>query len=179
MNNLRENRFTISTGVFGFTLIEALMAGVIVAIGIIPIFDMISQANKSLSSVEEETVAFGLASEATEWLKSQNYTALEYPEQLLKVFAEGCLTKSSEGYVECVEEPVKSFQPPSPSKDASNFVINYEPAKQFEIYTRSSRIYLPEKGAIKVEVTVTWLSRLDISKTRQKSEVKLQFMRFM
>lgn len=163
----------------GFTVIEALMAGVIVAIGVIPVFDMISQANKSLSSIEEETVAFGLASEATEWLKAQNYTALEYPEQLLKVFAEGCIARSSEGYAECIEEPVRSFQPSSSSKATTKLVISYEPANQFEIYTRSTRIYKPEQGSIKVEVMVTWFSRLDPSKAREKSEVKLQFMRFM
>tara|TARA_Y100000589_G_scaffold329451_1_gene376044 strand:- start:2993 stop:3520 length:528 start_codon:yes stop_codon:yes gene_type:complete len=160
----------------GFSVIEALIAAIIVAVGVIPVFDMISQANKSMSSIEEETIAFGLASESAEWLRAQPFNSLQYPDTYIKFFPQDCLIEMEAGYHECVEAPVQTFE--STKSKSEKIKIAYQPAKQFSIYTRKSRIYKPQDNAIKVEVIVNWNSRLDPSKSREKSEVKLQFMSF-
>tara|TARA_B100000674_G_scaffold496446_1_gene526680 strand:- start:1739 stop:2263 length:525 start_codon:yes stop_codon:yes gene_type:complete len=159
----------------GFSVLEALIAAIIVAVGVVPVFDMISQANRSMSSIEEETIAFGLATESAEWLRAQPFNALKYPEIYVQFFPKDCLTEVvNAGYHECVEAPVQTFEPAKSKSEK----ISYVPAKQFSIYTRTSRIYKPQDDAIKVEVTVNWNTRLDPSKSREKSEVKLQFMSF-
>ena len=159
----------------GFIVIEALIAAIIVAVGVVPVFDMISQANKAMSSVEEDTVAFGLATESAEWLRAQTFNALKYPQTYIKFLPKDCLTETA-NYYECVEAPVKTFE--SVKSKSDMIKINYEPADQFSIYTRTSRIYKPQNNSIKVEVLVKWNSRLDTSKSRDESEVKLQFMSF-
>ena len=159
----------------GFSVMEALMAAIIVAVGVIPVFDMISQANRAMSSVEEDSVAFGLATESAEWLRAQTFNELKYPVTYLKFLPKDCLTEVAD-YYECIESPVKTFE--SVQNESDTIKMNYEPATQFSIYTRTSRIYKPQNDSIKVEVLVHWSSRLDASKTRGKSEVKLQFMSF-
>ena len=159
----------------GFSVMEALVAAIIVAVGVIPVFDMISQANKAMSSVEEDTVAFGLATESAEWLRAQTFNSLRYPEIYLKFLPKDCLTEMA-NYYECVESPVKTFE--SMQNKSDSIKIKYEPADQFSIYTRTSRIHKPQNNSIKVEVLVNWNSRLDTAKSRDKSEVKLQFMSF-
>ena len=159
----------------GFSVMEALIAAIIVAVGVMPVFDMISQANKAMSSVEEDTVAFSLATESAEWLRAQTFNSLKYPETYVKFFPKDCLTEL-DGHYECVETPVKTFESMQSKSETIN--INYEPADQFSIYTRTSRIYKAHNNSIKLEVLVSWNSRLDTSKSRDKSEVKLQFMSF-
>ena len=159
----------------GFSVMEALIAAIIVAVGVIPVFDMISQANKAMSSVEEDTIAFGLATESAEWLRAQTFNSLRYPETYIKFLPKDCLTEMT-NYYECVESPVKTFE--SMQNKSDTIKINYEPVDQFSIYTRTSRIYKPQNNSIKVEVSVNWNSRLDTAKSRDKSEVKLQFMSF-
>ena len=168
-------KLNLSNSQQGFSVIEALIAAIIVAVGVVPIFDMISQANKAMSSVEEDTVAFGLATESAEWLRAQTFNALKYPQTYIKFLPKDCLTEAA-NYYECVEAPVKTFE--SMKTKSDTIKINYEPADQFSIYTRTSRIYKPQNNSIKVEVLVKWNSRLDTSKSRDESEVKLQFMSF-
>ena len=163
-----------SIGQRGFQVIEAVVAALIIAIGVIPVFDMIGQANRSLASVEEETVAFGLATEAGEWIKALSYKDLQYAEHFIKIFPEDSIQQKKDYYY-FEEDPVQSFESGGENKTR----IDYEPEDQFSKYKRRIEITKDKGGTgVKVQIQVTWKSRMEKSSEGQKNEVKLQFFRF-
>ncbi|PCJ20294.1 MAG: hypothetical protein COB02_04465 [Candidatus Cloacimonadota bacterium] len=147
-----------------FTLIEIVIASLLVALSVIPIVNMISQANRSVASIEEETVAFALATEATEWLKALPYKELGSVHAFTEEFIPGGVKE--DGIIKFKEEPVTSF-----------LNIDYEPKEQFDLYHRYITIEVPENSfnSLKVTVEIKWISKL----TKKKdNSVKLQFMKF-
>jgi prepilin-type N-terminal cleavage/methylation domain-containing protein len=152
----------------GFTLIEIVIASLIVAVAIIPIINMISQANRSVASVEEETIAFSLVTEASEWLKSLPYRELRQVHSYDDAFIPGG-TKEGQ-IITFKEEPVQTFT-------AGSTEIEYEPKKQYDIFNRYITIQPPEGSfdSLAVKVEVQWTSKL----TKKKgNSVVLEFMTF-
>lgn len=170
----------LSSGALGidsrkaFSLLEVMVAAVIVAIGILPVFDMISQANQTLSSVEEETVGFALASEMGEWIKSQGYSNLRYPLKGLHIVPSEWIVEKN-NHFEIVEEPIRTFEVGKGEKTK----VDYDPAKDFQNYSRNTLIFKDEENnGIKVRVIVSWRSKLDKSGQKDKSKVMLELLRF-
>jgi prepilin-type N-terminal cleavage/methylation domain-containing protein len=152
----------------GFTLIEIMVATAIVALAVIPIFDMMSGANKTMASVEEESIAFGLCTEASEWMQSLSYRELLVIPSVAKGFLE---FRNIEGGFESVEQPVKSLK-------IEDKPYAYEPAEQFSAYTRRIRVYRPNDKrprGIRVVVEVHWKARLRQS---QENKVSLELAKF-
>ncbi|MCO4783887.1 MAG: prepilin-type N-terminal cleavage/methylation domain-containing protein [Candidatus Cloacimonetes bacterium] len=152
----------------GFTLIEIVIASLIVAVAIIPIINMISQANRSVASVEEETIAFSLATEASEWLKALPYRELRQVHSYQDAFIPG--GSKDDGVITFKEEPVQSFT-------AGDTQIEYEPKSQYDIFNRYITIEAPEGSldSLGVKVEVKWTSKL----TKKKgNSVVLEFMKF-
>jgi len=156
----------------GLTLIEIIIAVLIVVVAIVPVFDMISGATRGVASVEEETAAFALATEAAEWVKALSYKELRYELGSLAIFPKNSM-QALEGGVVFVESPVKTYE-------AGGTRVDYEPAEQFKIYNRRTRIHAPaiSDGSIKVEVNVKWESRMKSGSEGIQHEVKLQFLRY-
>jgi prepilin-type N-terminal cleavage/methylation domain-containing protein len=156
----------------GLTLIEVIIAVLIVVVAIIPVFDMISGATRGVASVEEETTAFALTTEASEWLKALSYNELRYKLGSLAIFPKGSM-QAVDGGVVFLENSIVSYE-------AGGTQVDYEPAEQFKIYKRRSHIFAPSisDGSIKVEVEVSWESRMKTASEGIKHQVKLQFFRY-
>lgn len=152
----------------GFTLIEIVIASLMVAVAIIPIINMISQANRSVASVEEETIAFSLATEASEWLKALPYRELRQVHSFSDEFIPGGTKEGDK--ITFIEEPVTSFR-------AGSTEIDYEPKEQYSIFNRYITIEPPEGSfdSLVVKVEIKWTSKL----TKKKgNSVVLEFMKF-
>jgi len=152
----------------GFTLIEIMVASAILALAVIPIFDMMSGANKTMASVEEESIAYGLCTEAAEWMQSLSYRELLVIPSIAKGFLE---FRSVEGGFESLEQPVKGLK-------AGDKPYSYEPAEQFSAYTRRIRVYGPDTNrprGIRIVVEVHWKARLRQS---QENKVSLELAKF-
>ena len=137
----------------GFTLIEIVVASLIVAVSVIPIINMISQANRSVASIEEETIAFALATEACEWLKALPFRELRSVHAFTDSFIPG---GEKEGdVIKFKEEPVQTFK-------TNSVEIDYEPKEQFEIFNRYISIEPANESldSLKVTVEVKWTSKL-------------------
>jgi len=156
----------------GFSLTEIILAILIVIVAMLPVFDMVSGASKTVASVEEETVAFSLASEVMEWMRALSHEDLKYRLTQLAIFPEGSL-KDYKNRTVFLEEPVLSYE-------IGDQKIVYEPERQFRIFQRKTTIYKesPTNRSIKIEVIVKWKARMDRSKEGQEHEVKLEYLSF-
>jgi len=150
----------------GFTLVEIMVATVIIVLAVIPIFDMISGANKAMASIEEEAIGFALAAEGIEFLNSLGYRELLVVKDSVP-FLPFQKTKSS--YI-ALEEEMKPLQVGG---------VGFEYAKETHRgFSRKLEVVLPDPKnprAIRVVATVRWHSRLRQGK---EGEIQLSFMKF-
>ena len=156
----------------GFSLTELVLAILIIVVAMMPVFDMVSGARRNVASVEEETIAFSLASESIEWMRALSYEDLQYRLPVLQIFPEGSLDVKKNRKV-FLENPVKSYE-------VGKSTIQYEPSTQFKIFQRRTTVFDVDPGSksIKVQVVVSWKARLELSKSGQDHEVKLEFLSF-
>ena len=154
----------------GFSLTEIILASAIIVVAILPVFDMVSNATRAVASVEEETIAFSLATEAMEWISSVSHQDLKWRAAKLNIFPDDSLQEDTDK-VEYVEIEVKSYQ-------IEDHKIIYEPAEDFRRYQRKTRIYREDlrTKSIKIEVIVGWKARMDRSKDGQSHEVRLEYL---
>lgn len=57
----------------GFTFLEMVIAIVVIVCGLIPIFTLVTTGNRTLIKSENNAIAYNLAMEALEWVKSANF----------------------------------------------------------------------------------------------------------
>lgn len=154
----------------GFSLTEIILASAIIVVAMLPVFDMVSGATRTVASVEEETIAFALASEAMEWICALSHQDLKFKVAKLKIFPEGSFREEA-SLVEFHEAEVKSYE-------IGDQKVIYEPAQNFRVYERTTRIHReePNQKFIKVEVRVAWKARIDRSKDGQLHEVNLEYL---
>jgi prepilin-type N-terminal cleavage/methylation domain-containing protein len=155
----------IKAGKKGFTILEIVITSVIVALALIPVFDMISGANRALASIDDESVAFALATESCEWMSSLSYRELWHAENI-----EEFPVKRTDGDgVEFVEEPVSDLQ-------FGDVLIDYEPVEQFRRFRRYTKVFLPtmEGMPVLVRVTVVWRAKTGA----QEHSIELEFKKF-
>jgi type II secretory pathway pseudopilin PulG len=152
----------------GFTMLEITVACFIVAMAVIPIFDMISGANKAMASIEDESVAFALATEAGEWFRSLSYSELMTAKQL-----DYLVPPEPQG-----ASGVCFMENPLMSQELVSVAMDYEPPEQYSRFKRKTCVDLPvdtDGMPIRISVEVEWEN---IGSKGRDNKVMLEFMKF-
>ena len=151
----------------GFSLAEIIISTLIIVAGLIPVFDMMSSAQNTVASVEDEVIAFSLATEASEWMRGLSYTDLNYPKFRINIFKDKFIEEKS-SYIH-LENPVETLK-------FDDEEIEYKPEKRFKRFSRKIEIFKKESDSgIKVRVTISWKNK---GSGKKDAKMNMEFIQY-